>query len=553
MKSARRSLALLLTLSLLPTLSAATALFAKPKEVKVRGYVTEFRSADSFEIEDYRVTSDQTLVLEFENQSPAVSFKREDLRVGTLVELRGLYDDETKELKAKRMKVDLAQFRALKVTTVLDRKPLELRQSEGEKWAGVVAADGRRIRVEPDTRILFKLNKAEKKEAEKKRKEEEAKAKKEKAGKKDEKAAEAAAVAAAEAATAAAAAAAAATAAASAPTPPADKAAADDDNADADSFEEDRTGFGPLKSLADIGPGVTMTYEGREQPDGTVLASYVEFVRNEKEKGEDGLWKQLKVKEKPFNFDAGKPGELKVGNTSYKVLPNQEAQDYVTRLGESLIPAYQKSLPADDPQKIPFRFTVIVEKGFNASAYPNGVVVINSGVFDVLENEAQLAAVIGHEIAHATQEHTYRQMQKHKKKRTAMMIGALFAAGMGYGIAADLIKLTMSAMVNGHGRTMENQADRVGIEYMVDAGYDPRESPRVWKLVAKKHGSHGTNFFWSSHDSASERRSFQMVQIRNVFSGLDYANLKKNEEPYQKVAGLVREAAAKKKKIKVTT
>jgi hypothetical protein len=541
MKSPRRLLALLLTLSLLPTLSAAT-LLAKPKEVKIRGYITEFRSADSFEIEDYRVTSDQTLVLEFENQSPAVSFKREDLRIGTLVELRGLYDEETRELKAKRMKVDLAQFRALKVTTVLDRKPLELRQLDGEKWAGVVAADGRRIRVEPDTRILFKLNKAEKKEAEKKRKEEEAKAKKEKAGKKDEKAAEAAAAAAA--------------AAASAPPPPADKAAADDganDADDADSFEEDRTGFGPLKSLADIGPGVTMTYEGREQPDGTVLASYVEFVRNEKEKGEEGLWKQLKVKEKPFNFDAGKPGELKVGNASYKVLPNQEAQDYVARLGESLIPAYQKSLPADDPQKIPFRFTVIVEKGFNASAYPNGVVVINSGVFDVLENEAQLAAVIGHEIAHATQEHTYRQMQKHKKKRTAMMIGALFAAGMGYGIAADIINLTMSAMVNGHGRTMENQADRVGIEYMVDAGYDPRESPRVWKLVAKKHGSHGTNFFWSSHDSASERRSFQMVQIRNVFSGLDYPSLKKNEEPYQKIAGLVREAAAKKKKIKMTT
>jgi predicted Zn-dependent protease len=315
--------------------------------------------------------------------------------------------------------------------------------------------------------------------------------------------------------------------------------------------DEDETGLQPLRTLKDVGVGMKMTYEGTEQPDGTVLASLVEFVRNEKEKGEESLWKQLKIKEKPFNFEAGKPGELKVGGAKYKVLPNREVQDYVARLGESLIPEYQRALPADDPQKIPFRFTVIIQKGFNAGAYPNGVVVINSGAFEVLENEAQLAAVIGHEIAHATQEHTYRRMQKHKKKRTALAIGALFAAGMGYGLAADLLQLTLAAMVNGHGRTMENQADRVGMEYMVAAGYDPREAPRVWKLVAKKQGDGGTNFFWSSHDSASERRSFQMVQIRNVFSDLDHSALKKNEEQYQKIAALVKDAAAKKRKIKV--
>ena len=517
----------LLILSFVTAPIGAVTPAPKLKEVKIQGYITELQSPTSFEIEDYRIMSDDSLVLEFENPSPGISFKKEDLRIGTLIEIRGAYDEEKNELKAKKMKVDLAQFRALKVTTVLDRKPLELKQLEGEKWSGLIAADGRRIRIEPDTRILFKLNKAEKKEAkkeaEKKRKEEKTKIKE--TGAEVAQATEAIA-------------------------PPQDQSKADDDG---DSFDEDRTGFGPLKSLADIGPGVTMTYEGREQPDSTVLASFVEFVRNEKEAGEESLWKQLKIKEKPFNFTSGKPGELKVGNDSYKVLPNQEVQDYVARLGESLIPAYQKSLAADDPQKIPFRFTVIIDKNFNAAAYPNGVVIINSGVFDVLENEAQLAAVIGHEIAHATQEHVYRRTQKHKKKRTALLIGALFAGAMGYGLLQNVITLTMMAMVNGHGRTMENQADRIGIEYIVDAGYDPKESPRVWKLVAKKYGDHGTNFFWSNHDSASERRSFQMNQIRNVFPGLDYPSLKKNEEQYQKIAELVREAADKKRKIKVTT
>jgi Zn-dependent protease with chaperone function len=520
----------LLTFSFLTGPAGALNHAAKPKELKIQGYITELQSPTSFEIEDYRITSDETLVLEFENQSPGLSFKKDDLRVGTLIEINGLYDEEQNELKARKLKVNLAQFRSLKVTTVLDKKPLELRQLEGDKWSGVIAADGRRIRIDTDTRILFKLNKTEqkeaKKEAAKKRKEEQAKAKEEQPEQKEDAAQTV-----------------------NQPIPPADKSIADNDG---DSFDEDRTGFGPLKSLADIGPGVTMTYEGKEQLDGTVQAAFIEFVRNEKESGEASLWKQLKIKEKPFNLAEGKPGELKVGNTSYKVLPNQEVQDYVARLGESLIPAYQKALAADDPQKIPFRFTVIIEKGFNAAAYPNGVVVINSGVFDVLENEAQLAAVIGHEIAHATQEHVYRQTQKHKKKRTALMIGALFAGGMGYGFIQNMLTLTVAAMVNGHGRTMENQADRVGLEYMVDAGYDPRESPRVWKLVAKKYGDQRTSFFWSNHDSASERRSFQMVQIRNAFSSLDYSHLKKNEEPYQKIAVLVHDGAAKKKKIKVT-
>ena len=58
----------------------------------------------------------------------------------------------------------------------------------------------------------------------------------------------------------------------------------------------------------------------------------------------------------------------------------------------------------------------------NAFATPNGIVVVNSGLMEMLENEAQLAAVVGHEIAHATHEHTWRQQQFHKKKRIGIAI-----------------------------------------------------------------------------------------------------------------------------------
>lgn len=487
----------------------------KPKELKIRGYITEFYSPTSFEIEDYRITRDESVVLEFENQSPEVAFKIQDLRVGKLVEIRGLYNEETNELKATKMKVDLEQFRQLDVTTILDRKPSQLEQTESG-WRGIIVADGRRIRVEPETQVLFKPNKSEKKREKEERKKEQAKNKK----------------------------------------PKSDDWARMSSSGSSDSWatgdKYESTDSVPLTSLADIGPGTTMEYHGREQPDGTVIAAKVEFWRNELEKGEASLWKQIKIKEKPFNFDSGKPGELNVGPDKYKVLPNREVQEYVNRLGQSLVPSYMKALRDSDPQKIPFQFRVIQAKGFNAAAYPNGMIVIHSDSFDVLENEAQLAAVIGHEIAHATQEHTYRQLQHNKKRRTALMIGSLVAAGFGYYAVSDILKIVHTAMVRGYGRTLENQADRVGLEYMADAGYDPREAPRVWKLIAKRHGD-GPTFYWSSHDSPSERRSFLMVTIRNGFSGMDFANARKNEEPFQHIARLVKDTSAKKKKIKVVS
>jgi hypothetical protein len=508
MKRFQRLLAIMLSgwmvLSVMPTASTQKKL----KEIKVRGYITEFHSPTSFEIEDYRITRDESVILEFENQNTEYSFIKDDLRIGTLVEICGLYDEETSELKASKMKLDLAQFRKLDVTTILDRKPLGLQQTE-TGWRGLVAADGRRIRIEPETKVLFKLNKSEQKKTRKKE----------------------------------------------------DKPKDDDWTKMSSSGGDDSWATGelsvapdenytPLKSLTDIGPGTTMTYHGREQSDGSVLATAVEFKHNEMEKGEFDLWKQIKVKEGTFNFESGKPSELKVGPDKYKLLASQEVQGYVHRLGQSLIPAYQRDLPQSNAQKIHFQFRVVQSKGFNASAYPTGMVIIHSGVFGLLENEAQLAAVLAHEIAHATQEHTYREMQHNKKRRTALKIGSIVAAGAGYYSLSNILKIVNTAMIQGYGRTLENQSDRLALQYMVDAGYDLREAPRVWKLVAMS-GGEGPTFYWSSHDSASERRSFMMVTIRNSFSALDLTTLKKNENQFQRIARLAKEADATKKRIKV--
>src|SRR4029078_1823632 len=97
--------------------------------------------------------------------------------------------------------------------------------------------------------------------------------------------------------------------------------------------------------------------------------------------------------------------------------PDANVQEYVAGIGRKLIPSYQAELKEDDPRKIPFQFHVFLDDNANAFATPNGIVVVNSGLLELLENEAQLAAVLGHEIAHATHEHTWRSQQFHKGKR----------------------------------------------------------------------------------------------------------------------------------------
>src|SRR5688572_15656572 len=121
-------------------------------------------------------------------------------------------------------------------------------------------------------------------------------------------------------------------------------------------------------------------------------------------------------------------------------------------------------------------------------------------------------------------------MKKDEGKRTASAIGGIAAAAFGlYGVS-DILQLTLAAMQNGYNRRLENQADRIGMEYMVAAGYDPREAPRVWKMVAKKYGDAPTNFFWSRHENHANRRSFLMVEIRNNYSQLDLNSMKKGDE-----------------------
>ncbi len=187
----------------------------------------------------------------------------------------------------------------------------------------------------------------------------------------------------------------------------------------------------------------------------------------------------------------------------------------------------------------------------NAFALPDGSVVVHTGLLAILENEAQLATVLGHEIAHATHRHGYRGYKKQNKMKW-LQLGAI-AGGIAVGAATDKgwagalaglgAGLTVSAMVNGHGRKLEDEADRIGLNYMVDAGYDPFQAPEVWRVFDSYTADQNAvqNFFFSDHSTHAARISNLTREINAHYRGtIDGAAMTRNEETYQRVVERVR-------------
>lgn len=145
------------------------------------------------------------------------------------------------------------------------------------------------------------------------------------------------------------------------------------------------------------------------------------------------------------------------------VYDNPALQAYVDKVGQRLVAQTEKP-----DQK--FTFTVIDSPDINAFATPGGYVYINRGLLAYLDSEAELAGVLGHEIAHVTARHAARQ-------RTASITNTVLAvtAGVltGSGQIMDAANMYGTELVRGYGREHELEADGLGAKYMYKAGYDP--------------------------------------------------------------------------------
>src|SRR5512139_601447 len=172
--------------------------------------------------------------------------------------------------------------------------------------------------------------------------------------------------------------------------------------------------------------------------------------------------------------------EVNIGSTNdakirekYGVYDNPELQAYVQQVGQKLAEqSHRKNLG--------YHFTVLDSEEVNAFALPGGYVYITRGIMAYLNSEAELAAVLGHEVGNITARHAVRQ----QAGATAAGVGAtLIGILTGSGDLASLANMAGSALVRGYGRDMELEADQIGAEYLHRVGYSPEAMIDVVRLL----------------------------------------------------------------------
>lgn len=171
------------------------------------------------------------------------------------------------------------------------------------------------------------------------------------------------------------------------------------------------------------------------------------------------------------------------------------AQARVARIGRRI------AAVSHEPD-LDWEYTVIEDKTPNAFALPGGKVGVNTGMFDIARTDDQLAAVIAHEIAHATARHSAERISQQ-----LLVQGGLQGLGIATG-SGSAVQLAAAAAQFGvilpFSRSQELEADAIGLMYMAEAGYDPRAAVDLWNNMAEAGGKRPVEFL-STHPAPESR------------------------------------------------
>ncbi|WP_372367355.1 M48 family metalloprotease [Candidatus Uabimicrobium sp. HlEnr_7] len=169
---------------------------------------------------------------------------------------------------------------------------------------------------------------------------------------------------------------------------------------------------------------------------------------------------------------------------------------------------------------IPYHVAVVTSDEKNAYALPGGYIFLTSGLVLSLQNEAQLAVVIGHEIAHIAKKHTLNEMQKSKSLGSLVDAGggALKASSFGsdsqMGVFTDFIKdLGKKIAAHSFSKELEIEADMEGVRYAYDTGYDPKAILGVLDILQAKDADVS-----GDHATTSDRRAAFQQKLQNEFA-----------------------------------
>ena len=209
--------------------------------------------------------------------------------------------------------------------------------------------------------------------------------------------------------------------------------------------------------------------------------------------------------------------EIKMGK-QYAMMVEQTARlvqdpivnEYVNRIGQNLV--------RNSDAKVPFTIKVIDSDEINAFALPGGFFYVNSGLILAADEEAELAGVMAHEIAHVAARHQMQQMTRMQYARMAT-IPLIFVGSWGVYEAASLaINLALPVTFMKFSRDFETQADYLGVQYMYKTGYDPQAFVSFFeKIEAKDKKKPGTlSRAFASHPPTPDRIAKTQEEIKRI-------------------------------------
>lgn len=188
--------------------------------------------------------------------------------------------------------------------------------------------------------------------------------------------------------------------------------------------------------------------------------------------------------------------EQKVINNSGLIYKDETLENYLNEVAKKL------NSPTASTY-IPFKVVILKNPYLNAFAFPNGVIYLHTGILARMENEAQLATLLAHEMAHPIHRHAVKEYRDIKNKTAFLATLQVTTGGLVFAVGA----LATLASVSGYSQELETEADLEGIKLMINAGYDPSEAPKLFTHLRKEVEGEKIKepFFFGTHPRLEER------------------------------------------------
>jgi hypothetical protein len=177
------------------------------------------------------------------------------------------------------------------------------------------------------------------------------------------------------------------------------------------------------------------------------------------------------------------------------------ADAYLTQLGKRLVAHLNTN-----GVEYPWEFHCVNDRSINAFALPGGYVFVNRGAIEAADNEAELAAVMAHELSHVALRHGTNQATKAQAAQAGVGIfGALFGGSTGGALLTQLGSFTAGGVLLKYSRGAETQADVMGTQVLYDAGYDPRAMAQFFEKLNQETKGKSPPEFLSDHPNPENR------------------------------------------------